>query len=85
MAKVENKMVVDNTTVRFFHKRSDAINDGNLRVKTTSQKHADIYCYHEGNGVGYLVENRVTDEYYDVAGKVPENVIEVLKQGVMKR
>lgn len=81
---VENKMTVANTTVRFFFKRSQAISEANLRTKATQQQHSAIIAYpersHENdpNTYGWLIENVVSKEYFDIDGRVPDVVIEAL-------
>lgn len=58
------------TTVRFFAKRSSAIDAGNGRTKVTNEQHRAVKTTY-----GYLIKNVVTEKLYDIDGEVPEKAV----------
>jgi len=64
---VFNRVVVGTSTVRFFFKRADAINRANAHTKAAQQQHNAVQTKD-----GWLVENSVTKELFDIDGKLPE-------------
>jgi len=68
MSVVFNRTELGGVTVRFFFKRADAINRANAHTRGTNQQHNAVHT-----SQGWLVENAVTKELFDIDGKLPEN------------
>jgi hypothetical protein len=66
---VFNRVTCGHQTVRFFFKRADAINQANAHTRLAQQQHNAVHTQE-----GWLVENAVTKELFDIDGRLPRDV-----------